>query len=246
MPPKPKIDLSANNYKKIGSSFTVPSIHYSLENELKIDVPFNMSIIGRTGSHKTNWLLNLVKYIDCFTKIELWVKVPDEPLYKYLTEMMQKVEKKLGTEIIQVHSNIDELPDIESHKDDYDNKEITLIIFDDLINEKSKKLEKVGAYFTHGRKYNISNIFISQSYFKIPMIIRQNIQYLVIQKINSKRDLKRILTENSISIEEDKLIQYYQTAQHNNKAFVIDLKTNDPNYQFRIDHLPISKFISNL
>ncbi len=239
---KPKINMSKNYYKIIGNGFTTPQIHYSNEKEMNISVPFNMCIIGATGSFKTSWLMNLIEYIDCFTKIKLYVKVPDEPLYKYLVDSIQKVEKKIGVDIIDVHSNIDELPDVDSLKSDFDNGDVTLVIFDDLINEKSKKLDKVGAYFTHGRKYNICNVFISQSYFKIPVIIRQNSQYLVFQKIKNKKDLIRILADNTFSIEPDKLLEYCKLAQKLGKAFVIDSKTTDERLQFRLDEKSIHDF----
>jgi DNA helicase HerA-like ATPase len=240
--PTTKIDLSKNYYKIIGDGFATPQIHYSNEKLLNIQVPFNMCIIGATGSCKTNFLMNLIEYINCFTKIKLYVKVPDEPLYKYLVDSIRKVEKKLDCSIIEVHSNIDELPDVDSIKEDYDNGEVTLIIFDDLINEKSKKLDKVGAYFTHGRKYNICNVFISQSYFKIPMIIRQNSQYLVFQKIKNKRDLVRILADNTFDIEPDQLVEMYKKAQKLGKAFLIDSKTTDDKLRYRLNEKSIYDF----
>ena len=43
--------------------------------------------------------------------------------------------------------------------------------------------------FLRGRKLNISLVFLSKSYFKVPKIIRQNVTYYFIMKIPNKREL---------------------------------------------------------
>ena len=46
--------------------------------------------------------------------------------------------------------------------------------------------------FLRGKKLNISLVFISKSYFKIPKIIRRNVTYYFIMKIPNKRELQQI------------------------------------------------------
>ena len=248
MPPKKQsknttIDMSKNYYDLIGDGFKTEQIHYSNESKMNISVPFNMAIIGSTGSRKTNWLMSLIEYVNCFTKINLYVKVPDEPLYAYLTKTMQDLGKKLKLEIITVHDNIDDLIEVEEYKKDRNEGEVILNVWDDLVNEKSKKLSKVGNYFTFGRKYNICNVFISQSYFKIPQIIRQNCQYLVFQKIKTKRDLLRILDDNTFDVDPKVLLQFYAVSQKLKKAFMIDSRTNDEKLRYRLDEKSIYDFL---
>ena len=63
-------------------------------------------------------------------------------------------------------------------------------MFDDIIAdmESSKKLSPiVTELFLRGRKLNISLIFISQSYFKVPKTIRLNATHYSIMKIPNKR-----------------------------------------------------------
>ena len=50
--------------------------------------------------------------------------------------------------------------------------------------------------FLRGRKLNISLAFISQSYFKVPKIIRLNSRHYIIMKILNKRDLQQIASNN--------------------------------------------------
>ena len=58
-----------------------------------------------------------------------------------------------------------------------------LIIIDDMIADmdSNKKLSPiVTELFLRGRKLNISLVFISQSYFKVPKTIRLNVTYYFI------------------------------------------------------------------
>ena len=67
-----------------------------------------------------------------------------------------------------------------------------LIVFDDMIAdmESKKKINPiVTELFLIGRKLNISLVFISQSYFKVPKTIRLNVTHYFIRKIPNKRKL---------------------------------------------------------
>ena len=70
------------------------------------------------------------------------------------------------------------------------NKRKVLIVFDDMIvdMEANKKslIAIVTEVFLRGRKLNISPVFISQSYFIMPKIIRLNMTYYFIMKITNK------------------------------------------------------------
>ena len=46
--------------------------------------------------------------------------------------------------------------------------------------------------FIRGRKLNISIVFITQSYFKVPKDVRLNSTYFFIMKIPNKRELQQI------------------------------------------------------
>ena len=76
----------------------------------------------------------------------------------------------------------------------------------------SKDLSNVENYFIRARKMNVSCIFISQSYFLIPAIIRKNISYLVLLKLNGKRDINAIMSECGIGVSKEALTKIYQFA----------------------------------
>ena len=63
-------------------------------------------------------------------------------------------------------------------------------MFDDTIADmkSTKKLSaKVTELFLRVRKFNISRVFISQSYFKVPKTVRLNATHYFIIKIPDKR-----------------------------------------------------------
>ena len=61
----------------------------------------------------------------------------------------------------------------------------------DLIN--NKKLNSIVAeLFIRGRKLNISLVFITQSYFKVPKDATLNTTHIFITKISNKRELQQI------------------------------------------------------
>ena len=65
-----------------------------------------------------------------------------------------------------------------------------LIVFDNMIADviKNKKLNSiVTELLIRGRKINISFVFITQSYFKVPKDVRLNTTHFFISKIPNKR-----------------------------------------------------------
>ena len=79
-----------------------------------------------------------------------------------------------------------------------------LIVFDDMITDmiNNKKLNSiVTELFLRGRKLNISLVFITQSYFKVPKDVRLNTTKFFIMKIPNKRELQQIPINHSSNID---------------------------------------------
>ena len=78
---------------------------------------------------------------------------------------------------------------IEYYNPEKENK--VLIVFDDMIADmiKNKKLNLVVTeLFIRGRKLNISVVFTTQSYFKVPKKVRLNTMHFFIMKIPTKNN----------------------------------------------------------
>ena len=175
--------------------------NYHLHN---FDVPFRALVIAPSGSGKSNFLTNLITLFckgteGTFDNIYIFCKSRDEPLYKYLSD------KSKG--LIEVHENLEKLPPI----NDLKSCNQTLIIFDDMVTDL-KKHPIISEYFIRGRKKSASIIFLSQSYYNTPKIIRQNINYCIILKLGGSRDINSILREFSIGISKEQLLYMYNEA----------------------------------
>ena len=78
-----------------------------------------------------------------------------------------------------------------------------LIVFDDMVAdmEVNKNVSAIVIeLFLRGRKLNISLVFISQTYFKVPKTIRVNATHYVIMKILNKKVLQQIVSNHSSEI----------------------------------------------
>ena len=72
-------------------------------------------------------------------------------------------------------------------------------MFADMIH--NKKLNSiVTELLTRGKKLNISLVFITQSYFKVPKDVRLNTSCFFITKISNKRDFQQIAINHSLDI----------------------------------------------
>ena len=88
-----------------------------------------------------------------------------------------------------------------------------LIIFDDVIADivSCKKFNTIiKELFIRCRKLNISIVFITQSYFRMPKDARLNSTHYVIMKIQSRKVLQNIAQENSGDIDFKDFLKTYK------------------------------------
>ena len=70
----------------------------------------------------------------------------------------------------------------------------------DMVNN-NKLNPIVTELFIRGRKLNISIVFITQSYFKVPKDVRLNSAHFFIMKISNKREIQQIALNHSLDID---------------------------------------------
>ena len=121
---------------------------------------------------------------------------------------------------------------INYYNPDKENK--ILIVFDDMISDMihNKKLNSiVTKLFIRGRKLNISVVFITQSYFKVPKVVGLNTAHFFISKIPNKRELQQTTTNHSSDIStKNFIIIYRKCTAEPYSVFVNDttLASNNP------------------
>ena len=99
--------------------------------------------------------------------------------------------------------------------DDYnvDKDRKILIVFDDVIADtiNNKKLNSViTELFIRYRKLNISPVFITQSYFKVPKDVKLNTTHFFIMKIPNKRELQQTALNHLSDIDFKDFIKIYK------------------------------------
>jgi hypothetical protein len=207
-------------YKEMPKKFLLKQ-HNPNFNKHGIKLPFRMLIVGNSGAGKTQTLLNIIYNMgSTFQNIIVITKNKDEPLYNYL-------EDKMGDNGLSIVEGIDSAPDLDS----FDKEEQSLIVMDDLVLEKNQSaLEN---YFIRARKLNCSLIYISQSYYRVPRIIRQNLNYLVIKQLSSLKDLYRIMSEYSLGVDKPQLADMYKSSTISKQDFLLIDMDTDPTNRFR-------------
>ena len=220
-----------NFYKHIGKKYSDGSKgKYKNYDKIKIEIPMRLLIVGASGSGKTNTLLNIISQMNSWQKIYLCGRNINQPLYRFLIDILDE-------DTLFVCENVDDLPQIE----EFDPKIQNLLIFDDMICENNATLKKISSFFIRARHVNVSSVFLSQSYFDTPKLVRKNCDYIILKKINTKRDLKMLMKEYNLDDNLDNVMNIYQKISKSGMEnwFLIDTNTNDPTLKYRFNFSPI-------
>ena len=113
-------------------------------------------------------------------------------------------------------------------------KRKVLIVFDDMIADmiNNKKLNSiVTELFIRGRKLNISVVFITQSYFKVPKDVRLNSSHFFIMKTPNKKELQQTALNHSSDIDLKDFMKIYKKCTTEPYSFMVNdttLPSNGP------------------
>ena len=113
-------------------------------------------------------------------------------------------------------------------------RNVILIVFDDVIPDmiNNKKLNSiVTELFIRGRKLNISIVFITQSYFKVPKDVRLNSTHFFIKKIANKRELQQTALNHLSDIDFKDFIKIFKKYAVELYSFLVNdttLPSDDP------------------
>ena len=190
----------------------------------RVKVPFRMAVIGASGGGKTQFLLNMIsKMQNTFGHIYVCYKAP-EPLYEFL-------QKQIGADRITFYTQLAKFPPL----NDLPKDKQLLVVFDDCVTYAEKDQGIIKELYVRGRKIGrgISMAYLSQSFYKIPSLIRLQFNYLIILKLGSKRDLSMILNDCGLGIEKDELLFIYKDAVKQPFNFLkIDIDSSNQNKKF--------------
>ena len=120
-----------------------------------------------------------------------------------------------------------DMQDVYKNIEDYNpgKRRKILIVFDDMIADmiNNKKLNPVVTeLFIRGRKLNISIVFITQLYVKVPKDVRLNSTHFFIMKISNKRELQQIALNNSSDIDFQDFIRIDEKCTVESYSFLVN------------------------
>ena len=129
-----------------------------------------------------------------------------------------------------VYKNIDEF--------NIDKERKRLMAFHDMIADmnNNKRLNSIATeLFIRARRLNISLVFITKSYFKVPKDVSLNCTHVFIMKIPNKRELQQIALNHSPDINSKDLVKIYKKYTAEPYSFLVNdarLASDNP-FRFR-------------
>ena len=166
----------------------------------------------------------------------MYAKDPYEDKYQYLINKRKGVGINHFNEPKAFIEYSNDMHDVYNNINDYnpDKENKILIGFDDMITDmiNNKKLNSiVTELFVRARKLNISLVFITKSYFKVPKDVRLNTTHFFIMKIPNKRELQQIAIDHSSNINTKDFIKIYNKCTGKPYSFLVNdttLSSDDP------------------
>lgn len=220
------MDMSPVNYYDM-----IEDTNYRNPNPLAPQHPFRMSVVGESGSGKTNQVMNIIMRWCVFDAIHIYAKDLEEDLYTFFHNQIELANQLLEEEEKDpIEYELSTMCNI--NIDDVDTDKQRIIIFDDFVNEKNQ--EEIKKLFIRGRKKNCSVIYISQTFFDIPPMIRSNCSYFLIYPIEDCDKLRAICRKYSGFRSYDEMKKIFDDVAAEPYQFVVlDKKTQDKRLKIR-------------
>ena len=112
---------------------------------------------------------------------------------------------------------------INEYNADKEPKILTVFYYIIAYKINNKKLNSITTeLFIRDRKLNISLVFITQSYFKIPKDVRRNSTHFFMMKIPNKRELQQIALNHSSDISSKDFIKIYKKFTAEPYSFLVN------------------------
>lgn len=193
----------------------------------QMKIPYRALFCSPSGGGKTNTLINMIRLqSNIFNYILLITPNAKEPLYMYLKE-------KIPQDQFQIIEGLQNLQPPEHLID----KGHCLVIFDDLITEKNQTM--IVNYFIRARKINILNngsvslCYLAQSFYLVPVSIRRNCNFIIINSVGRRRDIIDIIKDYSLNMTKEELFNIFDKYTNGLLNFIMIDVDAPPNKKLR-------------
>ena len=154
----------------------------------------------------------------------MYAKDPYKTKYQFLITKRESTELNHFNDPKAFSEHSNDIQDVYKTIDEYsvDKKRKLFIFFDDVIADmiNNKKLNSIiTELFIRGRKLNISLVFITQSYFKVPKDVRLNSTHFFVL---NKRKLQQIALNHSSDINSKDFIKIYKKCTAKPYSFLVN------------------------
>lgn len=153
----------------------------------KGQIPFTRYLIsGSSGSGKTSLLLSMLmnkRIRPEYEKIVLICPSASEPKYQWLEKTMREYEEEndieQGEAFEWYRDRVPSLDELELPKDGN-----TVLVYDDLVSAPKQDTQNIVDAFIRGRHKRCMAVYLSQSFYRTPKVIRSNCTCFLYTSLN--------------------------------------------------------------
>ena len=226
--------------------------YYTKKNQL-FDIPFKIAVVGASQrSGKTNWAINALgknnMYAKDFKKTDIYIFSPSLQSNKWQRFIEAKdipeenLFDDLDEEVLQVlYEDVEE----QYHQAIEDKKKPPnkLIVFDDLgfggTMRGQGRFGILDKLVMNGRHFNLSSMFLVQSYKQLSPDVRGNISGLVVFNL-STRELDQIVYEhNYLPTGKEFMKLFRKTTKKKHSYFVINYSNDTDSIYMDMNFMPV-------
>jgi len=198
-------------------------------NELAPRLPARIAIVGASGSGKTNMALDLIERYLPWHNLLIYARHLDSPAYQALREKIERREEKLKRPISIWEDSLSNVVPLE----ELNPSNTTVAVFDDFITSKDQT--PIIDYFIRGRHRGVTPVYISQSYYDIPKIIRGQLSHVCIYRGYSGHDVIGLWKDHGSGMRRDEFERFLRDATRRPYGFaVIDNNPVLPELRWRV------------
>ena len=214
-----KVDLSITNF-----DFDDKELKYINKTKYVPQWCFRWLIVGQSGSGKTVLALNAIAKMLTFDKLFIIAKHPEQGKLKKLVDAIKEAGREHDLFLGQ---SVEDIPDFETFQKNKQN----LVLLDDLVMEDQTKIADL---CIRGRHRSISIIYLSQSYYRVPRIIRLQCTDFSLFELNRKEQNLVYQDVGGACPSLDLFRRYMRDCTTQDYGFIyIDTRTRDKNMKFR-------------
>ena len=187
--------------------------------------PYRLIAVGPSGSGKTNVIVDMLTRKVYFDNLYIIAGDPEDKFYQLLETIINDTNEHIESgDIVRKNGPIcfEISDDINFDTEKLARDKQNIVIVDDKVCEKHQ--EAIAELFIRIRKLNGSVIYITQSFYETPKIMRDNSNYIFLFNLNDEQTSNRILRDKCVGYLDKAKSIYKEVHKEPYKFMMIDNK----------------------